>query len=457
MWIFTEVADWFDKVRHEDEQFLDQTFQGWVDYAVKHEDEQGFYPALRNFGIYAGTGLLYSTFKLSTTVAAGFVDTLRIGDGIKKGGWGYAEDALRFLVVAGPALRAARFGVATVASLDLFKTTPTCTWIGVVRALRLTGVKNFVSLETLSKAAGFTDAWDLLVRGGKLEAGSWIDDLMPVVRSLGGSIKQLAPQGDVLKTLAGVVAKNAEGVVIFSVRWKWAQGVAKAGSEFRGVIAGEEIGHTMLAYRNPLTGALKILDRSGKIYDSFAAMEGSYSGISSATFYANGKTTLAFIANAAPVMALKAAGTAAAAGQVVKQFTEAIASDFGDFSLTSAAAGSGLRWIVDSDVIDQIGFEVRSIPFRVSEYSSKRVLGRPKPKTANGTMETSVFCSRMNSDMPETCSSFYHYRVQPGDTLTAIAQLAYGDGNLWPKIQAYNPQIGTNPAKLKPGLDLLIP
>jgi hypothetical protein len=26
-----QVADWFDKTRHDDDRFLDQTFQSWID------------------------------------------------------------------------------------------------------------------------------------------------------------------------------------------------------------------------------------------------------------------------------------------------------------------------------------------------------------------------------------------------------------------------------------------
>ena len=50
------------------------------------------------------------------------------------------------------------------------------------------------------------------------------------------------------------------------------------------------------------------------------------------------------------------------------------------------------------------------------------------------------------------------YTVQPGDSLFEIAQQAYGDGNLWPKIYEVNKQtIGGNPNLLRPGEVLYIP
>lgn len=50
------------------------------------------------------------------------------------------------------------------------------------------------------------------------------------------------------------------------------------------------------------------------------------------------------------------------------------------------------------------------------------------------------------------------YTVQPGDTLSGIAQQAYGDANLWPKIYEANKQIiGPNPDIIHPGQVLHIP
>ena len=50
------------------------------------------------------------------------------------------------------------------------------------------------------------------------------------------------------------------------------------------------------------------------------------------------------------------------------------------------------------------------------------------------------------------------YTVQPGDSLFAIAQQTYGDGNLWPKIYEVNKQvIGPNPNLIHPGQVLTIP
>ena len=50
------------------------------------------------------------------------------------------------------------------------------------------------------------------------------------------------------------------------------------------------------------------------------------------------------------------------------------------------------------------------------------------------------------------------YTVRPGDTLFSIAQQAYGDGNQWPKIYDANKQvIGSDPNVIRPGEVLSIP
>src|SRR2546430_16517623 len=51
-----------------------------------------------------------------------------------------------------------------------------------------------------------------------------------------------------------------------------------------------------------------------------------------------------------------------------------------------------------------------------------------------------------------------NYTVQPGDTLSSIAQQAYGDANQWQRIYDANKQvIGNDPNLIRPGEVLSIP
>lgn len=77
MWVFTEIADWFDRTRHKNEKAIDSWLQPWVATTLKEDS-----PWYRNVGIYSVSGAAYALNKFTTTVAAGFVDVLRIGDGV---------------------------------------------------------------------------------------------------------------------------------------------------------------------------------------------------------------------------------------------------------------------------------------------------------------------------------------------------------------------------------------
>jgi hypothetical protein len=111
MWVLTKVADWFDQTRADNDAWVDQYLQPWVATTL-YEDS----PWYRNVGVWAASGVLYSLNKFTTTVASGFVDVLRVGDGMKERGWGYGKDALRILMILGPAVRGARYAVSLVPS-----------------------------------------------------------------------------------------------------------------------------------------------------------------------------------------------------------------------------------------------------------------------------------------------------------------------------------------------------
>ena len=123
MWYFTEVADWFEKNRSETDEILDQ----WV------EDS--------NYS--TGSMVAASTTKAFTTFGAGFVDLLRLGDGVKEGTLkGVGTDALRFVAVfpVGKAVNMIKSakGV-SVAKLIADTGGPNCFWIASAKALRHVG------------------------------------------------------------------------------------------------------------------------------------------------------------------------------------------------------------------------------------------------------------------------------------------------------------------------------
>ena len=118
MWYFTDVADWFESKRFQTDSILDQ----WV------EDS----------GYSTGTIIVASTTKAFTTFGAGFVDLLRLGDGVSQGSLkGAGEDTLRFVAIfpfgrAASMLRSAK-GV-TLAKVVVDTGGPNCFWVASAKA-----------------------------------------------------------------------------------------------------------------------------------------------------------------------------------------------------------------------------------------------------------------------------------------------------------------------------------
>ena len=231
MWLFTEIADGFDRMVHEDEVFLDQ----WgTEAATKSLRGDGSI----ELGVAAG---VYSLFKFSTTISKGFVDVLRIGDGVKKGGWGYGEDALRALVVAGPALRGLRMAGGLVATVDVNASMGNCAWVGAARGARFSG-RFFASIKDIAKYAGLTF---------EETGGVHLKDLVNPLKMLGTDVKLVAPEGkaafSTMEEVAKAAAKNRDGTLMFEVNW---------------LMNGKPAGHALIARWGVLGGCKTVCVRA---------------------------------------------------------------------------------------------------------------------------------------------------------------------------------------------------
>ena len=92
------------------------------------------------------------------------------------------------------------------------------------------------------------------------------------------------------------------------------------------------------------------------------------------------------------------------------------------------------------------------------------------PSTSQGTLEVFEFSAKDGSEinkrvvpivfgraLVDPYAGFQQYTVEPGDTLSAIAQQFYGDPSLFPRIFDANPNQLTNPDLIFPGQVLRIP
>lgn len=449
MWIFTELADLWDEIRREDDRFLDEVFQGWVDYAVRHADDPVWYSSLRNVAIYTGVGVLDASWKLSTTVATGFVDVLRIGDGVKKGGWGYGQDALRLLVVAGPTFRLARYGLSTLASIDAFPTSGICAWVSAAKALRLTGVRHFATVADLAKAVGVTGDSFPLVYG--------LSTVLKYLQQLGAIGRSIVPFSRNIETsLLAATEANPNGVVMFGVQW------------MRG---GDLVGHALIATRNMLTGQLQILDRSGRVVSTLAELESlvpGYGPISTAQFAA--KDAMIVIDNATSATAIDRLSKAALGGLVAEKALDVNVPEEKEVKdrLKVHAAFDA------SPLLQYIGLEVRQVPFRAEKGRKIRVSAKPiVPESETETVSSTVCTELYDSELYDgvaiakkskrcvtTVYEYQLYSVVSGDSLAKIAKRFYGTEKLWPMVhEANKAMLGKDPHRigaLRPGMKLHI-
>ena len=374
----SDLADWWTKQKGE-------TYGAFADFAVENED---------SIVLFYGTAIVGTGVGMAMELGAGFVDVLKIGEGTAKGGWGYAEDGLRALVIAGPMLRVVKLGGA--ASLKLFKDPlgrfGVCSWISATQALRHTGTRLFASVDDLAKAAGLALP-TAKTPGAAQIGGAFVRQIAKAMGALGANTK-LVTGISTFDDLAKLVSANARDVVVFSVRW---------------TKGGQEVGHTLYAFRNHL-GKVRIVDRSGKIAGSLQELQAlvpGYGNIGSATFYANEAVLL------------------------VKQATILqVADTLVTLGLPMSAYFAGSR-----DELDQ-AYEAykEDTPTRHAPSKSKGKVTFGKP-----TLE-------------------YVHPVQRGDNLSKISKNYYGAAKHWRVIyDANRAQIGPNPNMLRVGLTLKIP
>lgn len=249
MWLLGDLADWWDARRRETDAILDD----WVRDAGRGSDAELFAVVL--------TATLTHT---AMEVGAGFVDVLRFGRGIAQGTvGGVVHDGLRLLTVAGPATgRVLRFSSRLLTRLvsaasDIASDSNICTFVAAANALRQTGAQHFATVYDVLRAAGMS-----LVEAG---AGAWVEQLVPALRALGANPVVRHGVHSVEQLAAVLRAAGGRGVAMFSVFWQH----PTMGT----------VGHTMVAFLEG--GQLRILDRTGRVFRSFAELEQFYGNIGS--------------------------------------------------------------------------------------------------------------------------------------------------------------------------------
>ncbi|MEO1459657.1 MAG: hypothetical protein AAFV49_19110, partial [Pseudomonadota bacterium] len=238
-----DIANWWDRQKAESEQILGE----WV-----AQNPQWW------------TIAIATTTSTFMDLGQGFVDVLRFGQGAAKGGWGYAEDGLRLLVLLGPLGRAgASYGRAAHLAIRRLAVqtegvSGPCTFTAVNHALSIVGGRPrnlFVTAQDAAAALGKPLASFGKNAEGMHKVWSWVDTLIPFLKSQGVRVRPLG----VPNSIDDIVrwAANENGVVIFSIRWTRAAGKNK----------GKAAGHAMIAVRDSL-GRVRFSDHGGRLMAS---------------------------------------------------------------------------------------------------------------------------------------------------------------------------------------------
>jgi phosphohistidine swiveling domain-containing protein len=200
------------------------------------------------------------------TVAGGFVDVLRIGEGAAEGGvWGVGKDALRVLSVATPAVKAAGAAASQFINLARLRVavkvtgvSGPCTFQAVNNALQLTRGKSiFVTVEDLAKAVGRPMQSLKLNAKKQYVLATSIDAMVPVLRSAGATVTPVSGINSIAQVV-GLAQRNRVVVFAFETVTRQVQ---------HGKVVMKPIKHTIIAVRT-MAGHVRFADYGGKLFNS---------------------------------------------------------------------------------------------------------------------------------------------------------------------------------------------
>jgi outer membrane protein OmpA-like peptidoglycan-associated protein len=256
MWYFTKFADAWDRERHKAEQIILKGADDDVD---------------RWWGVRVVHAANYAANVVGTNLIGGYVDVLRLGDGIREGGWrGWVHDGLRLLQIL-PIGKVSKFFGRSLRSANRIRRAVVvgerqgekiCGYVSIKQALIQTGVKHAATLDDLIEAGRAITRKESL--------GLYASEMAEIARRAGAKVTTLLGDAErlELKDLEALVRKQRGGVVMVNVNF---QNVLRAPGE------AAITGHSLFAYINDL-GQFLMVDRSGIVRD-LADIEHFYPGI----------------------------------------------------------------------------------------------------------------------------------------------------------------------------------
>ncbi len=267
-----EIADWFDRENRRNAEAIRKLKTDIAVQLVRRVRSGGMADTVDSFlllptltGVVAGEKL----YDFVTTVASGYVDVLRLGQGVlvDKNVKGWGKDALRLISIipwgaVSSGLRTAVVGarVRLLAQIEpqvAAYGSPTryiCTTNSAARAVALTRGRLFIKAMDL-----WIEEKTPIPKGHPYENGAWISEIEQPLKKVGAKVS-----AKTVSTMAEVIAaaeRNPNGAVIFSIG--------------NGLPEGS---HTMMA--SAIEGRAVIYETNGSLFRSWQELFTVYHGYS---------------------------------------------------------------------------------------------------------------------------------------------------------------------------------
>ncbi len=262
------VANWFDQTVADNQKFLEFEFQQVVNLALAKWESKSVIDQIEGGFVIGAVGELDAVNKFVTTIAKGYVDVLRFGQGTLKERSikGVGMDALRVLQILPTS--ATSSGVKWVAGSGRMKllmlapkqlgATQECTTNAAVRAALVMGMKWFAKVVDLWHEANIR-----MPPGHPDKIGVSISDVVRPLKNVGAKVSPVVEVSS-MSEVTKAAASNPHSMVMFSAT----SGVVRAGEAFG------PTNHTMLA--SAIEGGVRFYDTTGKVFLNLAEFEAIY-------------------------------------------------------------------------------------------------------------------------------------------------------------------------------------
>jgi hypothetical protein len=248
-----KIADSFDRFHAAWDKTVDSTATDYVEGYSRVWGPEDWHTR----GAAVQVGLLWAINAFVGGMLGGFADLARLGEGVKKGSFGgVAQDGLRLLTFAGPAMQVVRRGGAMLIAGN--QVSNSCIMTSNAFALRLSATRIGITIDELARAGGMVPPTTTPGYVGEMAA-----DIAKALKAVGARVRPHKFGPVVQIEDVERLARNSRGPVLFEADWFEPEEIRAGGA------------HAMTAFRD-LFGRIMVADQYGiRPLRKMAEIEGS--------------------------------------------------------------------------------------------------------------------------------------------------------------------------------------